>query len=77
MAFYSPDQAMGQTLRQLIGHLEEEGRPGLGEQVSITWLRYGTSLLGAAEGLGQEAFWGQAVTGASWEGRGRAIPPAS
>ncbi len=76
MAFYSPDQAMGQTLRQLIGNLEEEGRPGLGEQVSITWLHYGASLLGAAEGLGQEAFWGQAVTGASWEGE-RPRYPAS
>ena len=76
MAFYSPDPAMGQTLSQLIGQLEQEGRPGLGEQLSITWLRYGTSLVGAAEGLGQEAFWAQTVTGAGWDGE-RARYPAS
>ena len=68
MAFYSPDPAMGQTLSQLIGQLEQEGRPGLGEQLSITWLRYGTSLVGAAEGLGHEAFWAQTVTGAGLDG---------
>ena len=69
MAFYSPDPAMGQTLRQLIGQLEQKGRPGLGEQISVTWLRYRASLLGTAEGLDQEAFWDQAVTGAGWEGK--------
>lgn len=68
MAFYSPDPAMGEALRQLIGRLEAEGRPGLGEQLSVTWLRYGDSLLGGAEGLGQEEFWGRTVTGASWAG---------
>jgi len=76
MAFYSPDQAMGQTLRQLIGQLEQEGRPGLGEQLSITRIRYGASLVGGAEGLDQEAFWGQTVTGASWAGE-RPRYPAS
>ncbi|MDM7952279.1 MAG: serine hydrolase [Cyanobium sp. CZS 25K] len=68
MAFYSPDQAMGQALRQLIDQLQQQGRPGLGEQLSITWLRYGTSLVGGADGMGQEAFWNQTVTGASWAG---------
>ena len=57
MAFYSPDPAMGEALRQLIGRLEEEGRPGLGEQLSVTWLRYGDTLVGAAEGLGQGGRW--------------------
>ena len=68
MAFYSPDPAMGQTLQQLVGQLEHEGRPGLGEQLSITWLRYGASLVGGGEAQTREAFWGQPVTGACWSG---------
>ncbi|KEF42337.1 MAG: hypothetical protein ER33_06555 [Cyanobium sp. CACIAM 14] len=68
MAFYSQDPAMGQTLRQLVGQLRQEGRPGLEEQLSITWLRYGTSLIGSGEPLTREAFWSQPVAGASWAG---------
>ncbi len=40
MAFYSLDPAMGQTLADLVGDLEADGRPGLANQLSLTWLRY-------------------------------------
>lgn len=62
MAFYSADPAMGQRLADLVRALEQEGRPGLGARISITWLRYAESLrdrethealaLGAAAGAG-------------------------
>jgi beta-lactamase class A len=45
MAFYSPDPAMAQTLADLVRALELDGRPGLAQQLSITWVRYGRSLL--------------------------------
>jgi beta-lactamase class A len=76
MAFYSPDPAMGQTLQQLVGQLEQQGRPGLGEQLSITWLRYGASLVGAAEPMAGEDFWSLPLAGASWAGE-RPRYPAS
>ena len=44
MAFYSPDPAMGQKIADLVRALEQEGRPGLGARLSITWLRYSKSL---------------------------------
>lgn len=68
MAFYSPNPAMGQVLRQQIGRLEQERRPGLAEQLSITWLRYGESLVGAAEAFSEAEFWAQRPSGASWAG---------
>jgi hypothetical protein len=40
MAFYSLDPAMGQTLADLVRDLEADGRPGLANQLSLTWLRY-------------------------------------
>ncbi len=46
MAFYSPDPAMAQTLADLVRALELDGRPGLTQQLSVTWVRYGRSLLG-------------------------------
>jgi hypothetical protein len=76
MAFYSPDPAMGQTLRRLVGQLEQDGRPGLGEQLSITWLRYGASLVGGAEAMTREACWSHPPAGASWAGE-RPRYPAS
>jgi hypothetical protein len=66
MAFYSPDPAMGQTLAAVLAQLEAEGRPGLGERLSITWLRYPESLRRQAERLGGEAFWQQRPAGAGW-----------
>jgi len=74
MAFYSPDPAMGQTLRGLVEQLENGDRHGLGEQLSITWIRYGQSLIGAADAMGSEEFWALPVTGASWRGEQMRYP---
>lgn len=68
MAFYSPDPAMGQTLRDLVHALELQGRPGLAQQLSITWLRYDTSLIARAKDWDPAVLWAQAVAGASWGG---------
>ena len=68
MAFYSPDPAMGQTLRDLVHALELQGRPGLAQQVSITWLRYDTSLIARAKDWDPAVLWAQSVAGASWGG---------
>jgi hypothetical protein len=78
MAFYSPDPAMGERLASLVQTLERRDRPGLAEQLSITWLRYppDTSPLGSGADLDPEAFWRLPVAGASWQGS-RARYPAS
>ncbi|MCP9808268.1 serine hydrolase [Cyanobium sp. HWJ4-Hawea] len=68
MAFYNPDPAMGQTLADLVRALELEGRPGLAQQLSITWLSYESSLVGQAADLGGAEFWSRPVQGASWAG---------
>ncbi len=68
MAFYSPDPAMGQILADLVRALELEGRPGLAQQLSITWVRYDQSLVGRAADLAPEQFWALPVQGASWAG---------
>jgi len=69
MAFYSPDGAMAQQLQAVITDLEADGRPGLPEQLSITWLRYDGSLLNrGAQASDLEAFWAQGPKGASWRG---------
>ena len=47
MAFYSPDGAMTETLAGLVARLEADGRPGLAEQLSITWLVLDRPLAGA------------------------------
>jgi len=39
MAFYSLDPAMGQALDLLVQELEADGRPGLADRLSLTWLR--------------------------------------
>ncbi|MEB3331790.1 MAG: serine hydrolase [Synechococcaceae cyanobacterium] len=44
MAFYSPDPVMGQRLADLVQALEQQGRPGLASDLSISWLRYPRSL---------------------------------
>lgn len=67
MAFYCPDGAMAQRLQSCIAALEADGRPGLGEQLSITWLRYGTSWLDRAAPLSDLAsFWKEQPLGAGW-----------
>lgn len=65
MAFYSADPAMGQKLADLVRALEQEGRPGLGAQLSITWLRYANSLCNREA---PEASPLKAGSGASWRG---------
>lgn len=67
MAFYSPDPAMAQVLADLVRALELEGRPGLGRDLSLTWVRYDRSLLqrASAEPPEQAAALGR---GASWNG---------
>jgi hypothetical protein len=69
MAFYCPDGAMAQRLQSSVAALEADGRPGLKQQLSLTWLRYGSSLLDRAaplSDLGQ--FWNEQPSGASWRG---------
>jgi hypothetical protein len=65
MAFYSADPAMGQMLADLVHALEQEGRPGLGTRLSITWLRYAKSL---GDRDAREALPLEAGSGASWRG---------
>lgn len=67
MAFYCPDPAMAQVLADLVRALELEGRPGLGRDLSLTWVRYDQSLLqpGAPEPAEPSAALGR---GASWNG---------
>jgi len=68
MAFYSPDPAMGQCLVDLVRALEQDGRPGLGDQLSITWLRFPQSQIDCAAALDPQAYWALPMTGASWRG---------
>ncbi|MCP9850653.1 serine hydrolase [Cyanobium sp. Morenito 9A2] len=74
MAFYRPDEAMVSILEALVERLELEGRPGLGTQLSITWLRYRSSLIDQGAGLEPSAFWGLPVSGASWGGSRQRYP---
>lgn len=75
MAFYNPDPAMGETLVRLVEQLTSQGRPGLADQLSITWLRYPQSLLDRAASLSETELTALPVAGASWEGSGSAIRP--
>jgi len=68
MAFYSPDPAMGQCLVDLVRALEQDGRPGLSDQLSITWVRFPQSQLDRAAQLAPEAYWSLPCTGATWRG---------
>ncbi|MCT0198549.1 class A beta-lactamase-related serine hydrolase [Synechococcus sp. CS-1325] len=75
MAFYRPDRAMGVILEDRIRSLELDGRPGLGSQLSICWLRYDRSLVGSADSLSDPAaFWAEPAAGASWRGDQAAYP---
>ncbi len=76
MAFYRPDAEMGTILENRIRYLEVRGRPGLASQISVTWLRYGRSLVGSADAGELETFWHQPVAGAGW-GAARPRYPAS
>lgn len=74
MAFYSPDPAMGQILGDLVRALELQGRPGLAQQLSITWLRYDASLVARARDWDPASLWAQSVAGASWGGERQRYP---
>ena len=69
MAFYCPDGAMAQQLQASLEDLEANGRPGLRKQVSITWVRYGSSLIDSASPRSDLAdFWADRPAGAAWRG---------
>jgi len=68
MAFYSPDPAMGQCLVDLVRALEQDGRPGLADQLSITWLRFPQSQRDRAAQLSPQAYWALPCPGAAWRG---------
>ena len=55
MAFYRPDPAMQEQLVALLRRLEAEDRPGLTDQVAITWVRYEQE--DPAAGSGRGAGW--------------------
>lgn len=74
MAFYRPDEGMVSILEALIERLELEGRPGLRDQLSITWLRYQGSLIDRGAALEPAAFWGLPVVGASLGGSRQRYP---
>ena len=74
MAFYCPDPDMDQLLVDLVERLEREGRPDLGPDLSITWLRYDSSIQDSASSSGTAAFWGRPIQGASWNGRQQRYP---
>ncbi|MEI7665233.1 MAG: serine hydrolase [Synechococcaceae cyanobacterium ELA263] len=74
MAFYSPDPSMDQTLRSLVASLESDGRPGLSQQLSITWLRYPVSLLQQGANLDARGLARLQVRGASWAGDRQCYP---
>ncbi len=69
MAFYSPDPAMGQLLENVVRALELEGRPGLSQRLSITWLRFAAPLGSDPPPTPQGAAW----AGASARQPGRAV----
>ena len=75
MAFYASHGALQEHLQASLKDLEQH-RPWLAPQVSITWLRYGQSLIGQAAQLSSQEFWALPVAGAS---HGGGIPryPAS
>jgi beta-lactamase class A len=68
MAFYRADGAMRERLADLVAALEAEGRPGLANRLSLTWVRYPASLR-----TWSEEHWGgpleQAGVGAHWQGQ--------
>jgi hypothetical protein len=74
MAFYSPDPAMDQTLADLVRALELDGRPGLSQQLSITWLRFERSQLGLAADAAPAHYWATPAAGASWGGDRQRYP---
>jgi len=52
MAFYRPDPAMESRLATVLDRLDGEGRPGLRNSLSVTWVRYDEASPQAGEGFG-------------------------
>ena len=65
MAFYRPDPAMASRIEAVLDGLDAQGRPGLRNSLSLTWIRYEDNEPEAGQG------WG-----ASWN-PDRAVYPAS
>lgn len=75
MAFYSQDPALGNLLQANLQDLAQ-GRPGLDEQLSVTWLAYASSpwtrRLASTKGIFGVCPW----PGLAMGGIGPAIRPA-
>ena len=56
MAFYRPDSDLTQALHAVLDDLKAT-RPGLEEQLSITWLLYDSSPIDLAAGLESKDVW--------------------
>ena len=52
MAFYRPDPAMAARLESALDALDAEGRPGLRNSVSVTWVHYSDAAPEAGQGIG-------------------------
>jgi hypothetical protein len=75
MAFYSPDPAMGERLVDLVRALEQDGRPELASQLSVTWLRYREPLgAGSGRAAGGPSPAAPQALGASWAGARQHYP---
>lgn len=55
MAFYRPEPTMQEHLAALIDRLAAEGRPGLHDQIAVTWVRYDQA--SPVSGSGRGAAW--------------------
>ena len=55
MAFYRPEPTMQKHLAALIDRLSAEGRPGLHDQIAVTWVRYDEA--SPVSGSGHGASW--------------------
>ena len=55
MAFYRPEPAMQQRLIDLIDQLAADGRPGLHDQIAVSWVRYDAT--SPVTGSGRGAAW--------------------
>ena len=67
LAFYVNHGALQEHLHTSLEDLEHH-RPGLAQQVSVTWLRYDHSLIDQAAPLSSEEFWALPVAGACHAG---------
>ena len=73
MAFYSRDPELGSRLEAVLQHLEV-GRPGLREQLSVTWLVYDSPPLDLAASLSLQDVWALPLRGAGHQGERQRYP---